>query len=86
MCGNFIEKYSELKRAYVNLKKDNKRIYEENLKLNKLIEKLKKGVYGDCNYCKFDSLYNTNEKCEHCSSYTVTPFAWGCYWELKDFD
>lgn len=21
MCGNFIEKYSELKRAYVNLKK-----------------------------------------------------------------
>ena len=30
MYGNFIEKYSDLKRAYVNLMKDSKRIYEEN--------------------------------------------------------
>lgn len=29
MYGNFIEKYSDLKRAYVNLMKDSKRIYEE---------------------------------------------------------
>lgn len=30
MYSNFIEKYSDLKRAYVNLMKDSKRIYEEN--------------------------------------------------------
>lgn len=30
MYNNFIGKYSELKRAYVNLMKDSKRIYEEN--------------------------------------------------------
>lgn len=30
MYGNFIEKYSDLKRAYVNLMKDSKRIYDEN--------------------------------------------------------
>lgn len=30
MYSNFIEKYSELKRAYVNLMKDSKRIYDEN--------------------------------------------------------
>lgn len=30
MCTNFIEKYSDLKRVYVNLLKDSKRIYEEN--------------------------------------------------------
>jgi hypothetical protein len=29
MYSNFIEKYSDLKRAYVNLMKDSKRIYEE---------------------------------------------------------
>nr|DAT68341.1 MAG TPA: hypothetical protein [Caudoviricetes sp.] len=86
MCGNFIEKYSELKRAYVNLKKDNKRIYEENLKLNKLIEKLKKGVYGDCNYCKYDEDYQLNAVCECCNSYASFENSKGCFWELKDFD
>lgn len=30
MYNNFIDKYSDLKRAYVNLMKDSKRIYEEN--------------------------------------------------------
>lgn len=30
MYSNFIEKYSDLKRAYVNLMKDSKRIYDEN--------------------------------------------------------
>lgn len=30
MYSNFIDKYSDLKRAYVNLMKDSKRIYEEN--------------------------------------------------------
>nr|DAT52791.1 MAG TPA: protein of unknown function (DUF5595) [Caudoviricetes sp.] len=30
MYGNFIKKYSDLKKAYVNLMKDSKRIYEEN--------------------------------------------------------
>lgn len=30
MYDNFIEKYSDLKRAYVNLMKDSKRIYDEN--------------------------------------------------------
>lgn len=29
MYNNFIDKYSDLKRAYVNLMKDSKRIYEE---------------------------------------------------------
>lgn len=30
MYNNFIDKYSDLKRAYVNLMKDSKRIYDEN--------------------------------------------------------
>lgn len=30
MYDNFIDKYSDLKRAYVNLMKDSKRIYDEN--------------------------------------------------------
>lgn len=30
MYNNFIDKYSNLKRAYVNLIKDSKRIYDEN--------------------------------------------------------
>jgi chromosome segregation ATPase len=30
MYNNFIDKYSDLKRTYVNLMKDSKRIYEEN--------------------------------------------------------
>ena len=30
MYNNFIDKYSDLKRAYVNLIKDSKRIYDEN--------------------------------------------------------
>lgn len=30
MYSNFIDKYSDLKRAYVNLMKDSKRIYDEN--------------------------------------------------------
>ena len=30
MYGNFIKKYSDLKKAYVNLMEDSKRIYEEN--------------------------------------------------------
>lgn len=79
-------KYYELSRDYANLLKDSKIINEENLKLNKIIEQLVKAVYGDCNYCKFDGLYNLNEKCEHCNSYAGEMNAWGCYWELKDFD
>ena len=66
--------------------KDNKRIYEENLKLNKLIEKLKKAVYGDCNYCKFDEDYQLNEICAYCNSYASFENSKGCFWELKDFD
>lgn len=30
MYSNFIDKYPDLKRTYVNLMKDSKRIYEEN--------------------------------------------------------
>lgn len=66
--------------------KDNKRIYEENLKLNKIIEKLKKAVYGDCNYCKFDEEYQLNAICEYCNSYASFENSKGCFWELKDFD
>lgn len=29
MYNNFIDKYSDLKRVYVNLMKDSKRIYDE---------------------------------------------------------
>lgn len=44
MYNNFIDKYSDLKRAYVNLMKDSKRIYGEydevSLKLAKAIIKI----------------------------------------------
>lgn len=44
MYDNFIDKYSDLKRAYVNLMKDSKRIYGEydevSLKLAKQLLKL----------------------------------------------
>lgn len=86
MYFNFMEKYCDLKRDYVNLVKDSKRIHEENLRLNKLIEKLKKAVYGDCNYCKFDEDYQLNEICECCNSYASFENSKGCFWELKDFD
>lgn len=45
---NFIEKYSELKRAYVNLMKDSKRIYDESeimaLKYDEISLKLAKAI------------------------------------------
>lgn len=41
MYNNFIDKYSDLKRAYVNLMKDSKRIYDEiSSKLAKAIIKI----------------------------------------------
>lgn len=41
MYNNFIDKYSDLKRDYVNLMKDSKRIYDEiSLKLAKAIIKI----------------------------------------------
>lgn len=86
MYNNFIDMYSDLKRAYVNLLKDSKRIYEKNLKLRKIIRQLEKAVYGDCNYCKFDTDYQLDTVCEHCNSYASFENSKGCFWELKDFD
>lgn len=41
MYNNFIDKYSDLKRVYVNLMKDSKRIYDEiSLKLARAIIKI----------------------------------------------
>lgn len=41
MYNNFIDKYSDLKRDYVNLMKDSKRIYDEiSLKLARAIIKI----------------------------------------------
>ena len=46
MYSNFIEKYSDLKRAYVNLMKDSKRIYEENDNMERKYNEMR-GLYDE---------------------------------------
>lgn len=64
MYDNFIEKYSDLKRAYVNLMKDSKRIYEENekaiIKINRLESENKELKRNLEELCK--------EKCSLCET------------------
>lgn len=46
MYSNFIENYSDLKRAYVNLMKDSKRIYEENDNMERKYNEMR-GLYDE---------------------------------------
>lgn len=69
MYDNFIDKYSDLKRAYVNLMKDSKRIYGEydeiSLKLAKAIIKINR-LERENKELKINLEKIVEEKCPPC--------------------